>query len=186
MEIKNTTLAEEKIFVNFQRFSARLFKKSSTANLIFNIFLAALIAFAVFVSAVAMVLAIVTGDTNSVITFALAIFFMLLLSAFRVYQNLFLPKILYKKSPLKGSVHYYVFRDEEFSVEVKSDKIETNENLKYSSLIKAYETQGEMFLFISPYQAMVISKYGFSSENDIKAVREKLSSLLGNKYITVK
>ena len=149
MEIKNTTLAEEKIFVNVQRFSARLFKKSSTANLIFNIFLAALIAFAVFVSVIAMILAIAVGDSSSVIIFSVAIFLMLFLGAFRIYRIVFLPGILYKKSPLKGSVHYYVFRDEEFSVEMKSDKIETNENLKYSSLIKAYETQGDMFLFIS-------------------------------------
>jgi hypothetical protein len=43
-----------------------------------------------------------------------------------------------------------------------------------------------MFLFISPYHAMVISKYGFSGEDDIKAVREKLSSVLEKKYVTVK
>jgi hypothetical protein len=186
MEIKNTTLAEERIFVNFQMFSARLFKKSSTADLVFNILFAIFLAFAFFVSVIAVLLAIATGDTDGIVTLVLAALFVLLLSAFRVYHKFFLPKILYKKSPLKGTVHHYVFKDEEFAVEVKSEKIETSEVLKYSSLIKAYETSGEMFLFISPYHAMVISKYGFSGEDDIKAVREKLSSVLEKKYVTVK
>ncbi len=186
MEIKNTTLAEEKLFVSFQRFSARLFKRSSTQNLVFNIFLYSLIAFAVFVSSIAMFLAIALGDSENIIALAVMIALMLLLAAFKIYKTIFLPKILYKKSPLNGSVHHYIFKDEEFSVEMKSNKIETTEVLKYSSLTIAYETEGEMFLFISPVQAMVISKYGFESPEDIQAVREKLSALLGKKYIKVK
>ncbi len=184
MEIKNRTLMEEKLFISFQRFSSRMFKKSKIMNLIYNIAYIIFLSLCALISAAGIVVAVQDGEGIAIPLFL--IIFIVFLIALDIFRKIFFPKILYKRSPLRTSVYNYTFRDEAFTVEAKSDTIETTEILKYTSIITAYETKEEMFLYISPYQAMLVSKGSFESENDVQIIRELLKALLGNKYITVK
>ncbi len=186
MEIKNTTLMEEKLFFAFQNFNSRFFKKIRKVNLIFEILFYTVMSFGILMSVLVAILILSSRSSESMSLPIMFFFLVLFISALRVYQKLFLPKMLYNNSSLKNSSYNYTFKDDEFSTEAKSDTITSNDILKYSSLFKVYETEGEMFLYINPGQAMLVSKYGFASESDLAAVRERLSALLGKKYIIVK
>jgi hypothetical protein len=94
---------------------------------------------------------------------------------------------MYKSSHLYKGTESYIFRDDEIVNETKSAKFSANATLGYSSIKKIYEKTGVFYIYISYNQVLLVSKYGFESEEDLSAVREKLkASVPAKKYKVIK
>lgn len=84
-----------------------------------------------------------------------------------------------KKNP---SVSHFVFYDDRLEASVSNTDVKTGSTFFYQNLFRAYETKTCFYLYIDKKQAYLIVKDGFSNENDVLSLREKLISVLGKKY----
>lgn len=87
-----------------------------------------------------------------------------------------------KKAKENPSVSDFVFYDDRLESSVADRDVKSEGTFFYQNLFQAYETKTCFYLYINKMQAFLIVKDGFSDENDVVALREKLVSVLGKKY----
>ena len=114
----------------------------------------------------------------------------LLCGAFIILLDLFMyfvmPSVQYKSmSKMKDIENTYVFYDDEFTAECSSEEYCGQAAVKYSLLIKAFETKKYFFLYENKRQIFIVDKATFE-EDDASVLRERLSAELGKKYIVCK
>lgn len=97
------------------------------------------------------------------------------------------PKIYFKKSPaLFQSSMKIIFNKDDFSSLQTGDMASGTGVIKYEALHKAYETQNAFYLYLTPGQAILISKKDFVN-GTTEELRDLLQSKLQkNKYIFCK
>ena len=182
MEIKNTTHVDEKMFVKLQHFGMRIFKKHNFLNYLFW----GVIAFFAFLYSVVSVILFYVSDKDVGFPYYPLFFFVLLTGFYFIYYFV-LPKQMYKASPLYKGTETYVFRDGEIVNETKSAKLNSVTEYKYDIIKKVYEKTGVFYIYISYNQVLLVSKYGFETEEELCAVREKLkASAPAKKYKVIK
>ena len=182
MEIKNTTRVDEKMFVKLQHFGMRIFKKHNFLNYIFW----GLVAFFAFLYSIVSVILFYVSDKDVGFPYYPLFFFVLLTGFYFIYYFV-LPKQMYKASPLYKGTEAYVFRDEDIINETKNAKHHSVNEYKYDIIKKVYEKTGVFYIYISYNQVLLVSKYGFETEEELCAVREKLKSILpAKKYKVIK
>lgn len=86
---------------------------------------------------------------------------------------------------MKDAGNEYIFCDNVVKVFTKSEGYNGAAEMKYTLLVKAYETSKYLFLYQSNNQAFIVDKatvVGGSFED----IRKKISSFLGDKYFICK
>lgn len=97
-----------------------------------------------------------------------------------------MPKIQYNSmSKMKNVGNDYVFYDDEITVSSVSEHLSAKDVLKYSIMVKAYETEKYFFIYISKRQVFVVDKATLEG-GTAEDLRVKLLSVLGKKYIRCK
>ena len=97
-----------------------------------------------------------------------------------------MPKIQYNSmSKMKNVGNDYVFYDDEITVSSVSEHLSAKDVLKYSIMVKAYETEKYFFFYISKRQVFVVDKATLEG-GTAEDLRVKLLSVLGKKYIRCK
>lgn len=97
-----------------------------------------------------------------------------------------MPKIQYNSmSKMKDVENNYVFYDDEFTAVSVSEHLNAKDALKYSIMIKAYETEKYFFIYISKRQLFTVDKSTLEG-GTAEDLRDKLFSVLGKKYIRCK
>ena len=97
-----------------------------------------------------------------------------------------MPKIQYNSmSKMKDVENNYVFYDDEFTAASVSEHLNAKDTLKYSIMVKAYETEKYFFIYISKRQLFTVDKSTLEG-GTAEDLRKKLSSVLGKKYIRCK
>lgn len=114
----------------------------------------------------------------------------LLCGAFIILLDLFMyfvmPTVQYKSmSKMKELENEYVFYDDEFTAECTSEEYSGRATVRYSLLIKVFETKKYFFLYENKRQIFVVDK-STAENGDLSALRQRLSALLGKKYIICK
>ena len=110
----------------------------------------------------------------------------LLLTVFWILWSIFYRKKLagtYQSRGISGAE--YTFHDENVEIQVQSDKISAKETYSYQTIKKVWETSGEFYIYTIA-GAFIVAKIGFSSVEDENAVRDKLRTAAGKKYILSK
>ena len=103
-----------------------------------------------------------------------------------MFMYFVMPKIQYNSmSKMKNIGNDYIFRDEEFTVSSDSEEFSGRNVTKYTILVKVYETEKYFFIYISKRQLYVVDKATIEG-GTAEDLREKLSSVLGKKYIRCK
>ena len=87
-----------------------------------------------------------------------------------------------KRAKEDPSVSHFVFYDDRLESSLANRDAKSEGACFYQNLFHAYETKTCFYLYINKMQAFLIVKEGFSDENDVIALREKLVSVLGKKY----
>ena len=124
-----------------------------------------------------------SGDIYIGYTIAITATFVLLIDMFMYFG---MPKIQYNSmSKMKNIGNDYVFCDEEFTVSSVSEEFSGQNVTKYTILVKAYETEKFFFMYINKRQLFVVDKATLEG-GTAEDLREKLSSVLGKKYIICK
>jgi hypothetical protein len=182
VQIKNTTPVDEKMFVKLQHFGMRIFKKHNFLNYLFW----GCIAFLTFVISLVSIILFYVSDKDVGFPYH-PLLLLVIITGFYIIYYFVLPKQMYKSSHLYKGTESYIFRDDEIVNETKSAKFSANATLGYSSIKKIYEKTGVFYIYISYNQVLLVSKYGFESEEDLSAVREKLkASVPAKKYKVIK
>ncbi|MBQ9745998.1 MAG: YcxB family protein [Clostridia bacterium] len=182
MEIKNTTLVDEKMFVKLQHFGLRIFKKHNFLNYLFW----SIIAFFAFLySAVSIVLFYVSDKDVGFPYYGLLV--CVLLTGIHFICYFVLPTQMYKASPLHGGKEKYVFREDVIFCETSNPKCSTSAEYGYGSITKVYEKTGVFYVYVSKHNVLLVSKCGFENEAELETVREKLkASVPAGKYKIIK
>ena len=124
-----------------------------------------------------------SGDIDIGYTIAIAAILVLLIDMFMYFA---MPKIQYNSmSKMKNVGNDYIFRDEEFMVSSASEDFSGQNVTKYAILVKAYETEKYFFIYISKRQLFAVDKATIEG-GTVEEIRNKLSSVLGKKYIRCK
>ena len=182
MEIKNVTPVDEKMFVKLQHFGMRIFKKHNFLNYLFW----GIIAFFAFLSSVVSIVLFYVSENDVGFPYYQLFFFVLLTGFYFIYYFV-LPKQMYKASVLYRATESYVFREEEILNETVSAKQNSHASFKYTDICKVYEKTGVFYVFISRSHALLVSKEGFETKEDLEAVRAKLkASVPQKKYKVIK
>ncbi|MGN1094936.1 MAG: YcxB family protein [Eubacteriales bacterium] len=175
MEAKNKTVIDKKLFIMFQRFYMRAFRKSPVPGfIIFAVSVIAAIALAIF--------AVVENAKG----FMLSAFVFAMISVTLFLMYAVFPGINFKKSFLKNAEISYVFYGDKFNIKMKNDKVNICEDISYGSLFRVYDAPHAYYIFIAKAQALLVSKEGFENADDINKTSEAFSSSLGKKYIRAK
>lgn len=125
-----------------------------------------------------------TSDSNFVnILYLVCGAFIIILDLFMCFV---MPSVQYKSmSKMKDLENTYVFYDDEFTAECTSEEYSGQAEIKYSLLIKAFETKRYFFLFENKRQIFIVDKNTFE-KGGCNLLREKLATVLGKKYIICK
>lgn len=103
-----------------------------------------------------------------------------------LFMYFVMPRIQYNSmSKMKDVGNDYVFYDEEFTATTVSEHFSGQDVMKYSLIEKTFETGKYFFIYVNKRQIFVVDKAtveGGAAED----IREKLSSVLGKKYIRCK
>ena len=182
MQIRNTTNVDEKIFVKLQHFGMRIFKKHNFLNYLFWGF----IAFFAFVCSLVSVVLFYVSDKDVGFPYY-PLFLFVLLTGFYIIYYFILPRQMYKASHIYEGTESYIFRDDEIVNETKSAKFSASASFSYGAIRKIYEKTGIFYIYVSYNQVLLVSKYGFESEEELCTVREKLkASVPAKKYKVIK
>lgn len=102
------------------------------------------------------------------------------------YMYFLLPKIKYNSlAKMKDVENEYVFREEKIDAYTKSEAYSGQAEIKYALLVKVMETSKYLFLYQNNTQVFIVDKstiVGGTAEE----IRNKLSSVTGNRYIICK
>lgn len=115
-------------------------------------------------------------------TFITIIIFMVALLSLKLYQELMLPRILYKKSKkIYESVYSVKLFNQHLQIETKGNLNSGQSNTNYEALYKAYEINDMFFLNITPQQAYIIPKETISVDAGLM-LRDILKEKLGKNF----
>ena len=98
----------------------------------------------------------------------LAFMVVLVLFAWFVY-----PRMGYR-SYSKGVVQHYRFEESSMGITTSGQELSAEQSLNYAGLYRVCETKGYFYLFLSSRQAFIVDKGGFSSEEHISLLRQRL------------
>ena len=92
------------------------------------------------------------------------------LDVFYVFVSFALPKISLKKSPTFGATVNFEFYTDSFTVHALTKVGKKSASHRYSSLLKARETENDIYLYIAKQQAYIVDKSSIapSSIDDFK------------------
>ncbi len=181
MEIKNRTYIDRNTFMSFQRFVMSPIKKSKAANYIYHGIMLSMCAFALLVMTISFVI------TREIETVHILCVFWVALLLLIVFARFFPSKKAYEKSNLYLCDTTYTFTDEELIDSSSSPKSSSTTAYKLRSFNRAYETERSIYVYVTFNMVLIISKYGFESNEDLNAVRDILkASLPPKKYIVCK
>jgi hypothetical protein len=156
-------------------------KKSKAANYIYNGIMLLMCAFTFFGVAFLVML------TRKVEAFHILALLWVFLYMYIFCVRFFPSKKAYEKSNLYLCDTTYTFTDEELIDSSSSPKSSSTTAYKLRSFNRAYETEGFIYVYVTFNMVLIISKYGFESEEDLNAVRDILkASLPPKKYIVCK
>ena len=110
------------------------------------------------------------------------VFMLVLLLAIMGILILYMIMKVRKRAKEDPSVSHFVFYDDRLESSLANRDAKSEGACFYQNLFQAYETKTCFYLYINKMQAFLIVKEGFSDENDVIALREKLVSVLGKKY----
>lgn len=120
----------------------------------------------------ALVIALYEFSSAVILEILLAILIAFLL----IHITFIMPYMTYKSSANIYSIdNYFNWYDDHFSVKFNKNGIDSNTTYKYDSLLKAYEVNDFLYLFIAKSQAHLIPKNSFT-----KGTWMELSSVLKN------
>ncbi len=123
------------------------------------------------------------GELYMGYTVAVAAVLILLIDMFMYFG---MPRIQYNSmSKLKDVENSYIFYDDEFFTETVSESFSGQDVMKYSLLEKAFETERFFFIYINKRQTFVVDKATLEG-GSAEEIKEKLTSVLGKKYIRCK
>lgn len=181
MEIKNRTYIDYNTFKKFQHFIMSPIKKSRIANYVYHGIMLLMCAFILFVVVFSAVF------TRKIEAFHILALLWVSFYVFIVCVRFFPPKKAYESSNVYMCNTTYTFTEEELIDSSSSPKSSSTTAYKLKSLNRVYETQELICVYISINMVLVISKYGFESEEDLNAARDILkASLPPKKYIVCK
>ena len=124
-----------------------------------------------------------TGEVKSGYGLMLVCAMLVLLELFMYFV---LPRIQYNSmSKMKDVGNDYVFHDEEFTATTVSEHFSGQDVMKYSLIIKAFETDKFFFIYINKRQMFVVDKATIEG-GTAKEISSKLASVLGKKHIRCK
>ena len=170
------------MFVKLQHFGMRIFKKHNFLNYLFW----GIIAFFTFVYSLVSVILFYVSDKDVGFPYH-PLFLLVLLTGFYIIYYFILPRQMYKASHVYNGTESYVFSDGEIVNETKSARISASASYSYGAIRKIYEKTGLFYIYVSYNQVLLVSKYGFETEEDLAAVREKLkASVPAKKYKVIK
>lgn len=109
-----------------------------------------------------------------------------LLSLLELFMYFIMPKIQYNSmSKMKDIGNDYIFREDDFSAVTVSENFSGQDVMKYTLLEKVLETEKYFFIYINKRQIFVVEKATIEG-GTAEDIREKLSPVLGKKYIRCK
>ena len=129
-----------------------------------------------------LIIAFSGGSSINLLTFGCGA----LLVVLELFMYFAVPKIQYKSlSKMKDLTNEYVFSDDGFTADCNSEEYKGKSEVKYSLLIKAFETKRYFFLFENKRQAFVVDKSTLEN-GTAEEIREKISAVIGKKYVLCK
>lgn len=99
-----------------------------------------------------------------------------------IFLRIYLPKIKYKMNNISEKTNsIFIFRENSIETFVNSDTVSSHSELQYSGLLKVYEKDKFIFIFVNKLQAYVIDKSTIENGTETE-LRTILQNNLGNKY----
>lgn len=106
--------------------------------------------------------------------------------ALECFMYFILPKIQYNSLvKMKDIVNEYVFTEESMLVSSNGQNYSSQGEIKYSVLVKMYETSRYLFIFQNKAQAFIVDKNTIR-DGSIEEVRDKIKNQMSGKYILCK
>lgn len=178
MEVKATTVYDEKNLKNFIRFILFKGKRFKTRRIAMAIILPILIAVFAFVLPLSPL-----RQFPNLLWISSLIMMLLIWYGFSVFFSL-PAKIRQGGKKFIGSEFCYIFRDNQLFVESKNPFLRSQSVIKYSFFDCVYETKDYLYLLPGQNSYYVIDLHTIGM-NDMQALREAISSHLPpNKYVT--
>lgn len=170
MNVKNTTVFDEKTMKNFASFWLSPAKKNRWIGY-------AGLAFLVLGLLAIAILEIITGQIVS--EFLILLVLVVLYGVLMAFLHRNLTKSYQKRKLEKMD---YTFEETSFQIKAVSDVVSGENTLAYQGIRKAYETKTALY-FLTDGGIYIVSFGGFSSLDDEKIVKETIKSALGKRYI---
>jgi hypothetical protein len=180
LEIKNVTSVDEMMYVKLQHFAMRIFKKHNFLNYLFF----GVISFFAFLSSVISIVLSYVSESDVSFPYYQLFFFVTFTGFYFIYYFI-IPKQMYKASSLYNGTESYVFTENEIINETASKKISSRSVFKYENICKVYEKTGILYIYVSNNMVLLVSKYGFETDEELDAVRAKLKAAVPAKKYTV-
>ena len=171
MNLRNNTVIDENVYTDFQLFRKQLIKRSRPLTIaVFSILIAAVLAMLVY-SFIVLNLYYIIGS---------GIFAFLLYKEIRkVYLK---PKKMYQKKGIKPVTVRYLFQTNSYKILEEGRSEADVPPVKYSQILKAYETPKYFYLFFNKNLANIVAKEAFE-EKACQHFSDKLKEHLGKSYI---
>lgn len=170
MTLENQTLIDRAVYTQFQLFRKRYIKSVGFLNY-------AIYALMLLAAAAVIVLGILK---NMFLLILLGI--LILLFELRILKdNIFTPKKMFEKNKLQNTSVHYIFTKNSFRIPTEDASADVP-YIKYSQLIKVYETKTMFYLFLQKNHCYLVAKQGFSAE-DAAQFAAHLREILGKKYV---
>lgn len=145
---------------------------------IFNVIIDAFLGLCILVYAYS----VVTEGMEYIRTFIM----LLILSFALILLQIFMPKLSYKRTIIKGqSVDEYTFMEDSIHIASKTENISSESDLKYNSFLKVYENSRYAFLYIAKERAYIVDKQTVTGGN-FDRVRDLLIKNVGIKKYRIK
>lgn len=112
-------------------------------------------------------------------TTGMLLWLLLVWDAAYILSSLLIPRFMIKKSPSLNMQLHYSFREEEVEIHGEAANREESSTIGYGAFVKARNNGGDLYLYVSPRQALIVDISGLSPEqgNALKALLEtKLGS----------
>jgi len=170
MEIKVDAKHDYEAQAKFSRFFVFRGKYYKTKRLLFFTFLFFLTCYVI----MRLIEGVTIGYYEPLYLVLMAINLILIAVAVLIY--FIRPRIFYKKNGLKDIINTYVFREDKILMTTEHNGVNGSMEIDYAALLKAYETDQYIYLFVSTRQAMLINK-----KNIDMATLSKLRALLKSK-----
>ena len=180
MEMKATTVCDEKNLKDFIRFSIFRGRRFKTRRVAYAVILPILTA----AFALDLVLSLLWQVSNLL---WLDVLMLALLISYGILAFFVLPATLGKSGEkLLGTVIHYIFRDDQFFMEAENPSFRDQSVMRYSFLERVYETKDYLYIFPNRSSSYIVDLHTLDDDS-IKTLREAISAHLPpKKYIRCK